>query len=432
MGVFFTIPLYLQLVLGLDALQTGVKMLPTSVAMFVAAAVGSRLATRYSVRGVTRAGLATTALACLALLATIQPDLGELGFAVAMGILGVGMGLIASQLGLVVQSSVDASGRGEAGGLQYTGQQLGSSLGVALIGALVLSGLAGDASCPRSRRTRASAPRSRPRSSTAVRVGGDFVASAAVESAATAAGIDAATTAAIVDDYEQAQLRALKAGLLAAALIALASLAFTRDLPHETPVPEGAPPEAWQPDAARRRTTVTGRVSRRPAPRPWPILSWVPGYQRGWLPLDVVAGLTVCAILVPEGMAYAELAGMPPETAFYAAPIALLAYAVLGSSRQLVVAVSSAIAIMSAATITGLAPAGSVEYAALTAALAILAGLVSMAAGALKLGRIAQFFSESVLIGFVFGLALLITIKQIPKLLGIEAPGTARSSSSAT
>jgi high affinity sulfate transporter 1 len=122
-------------------------------------------------------------------------------------------------------------------------------------------------------------------------------------------------------------------------------------------------------------------------------------------------------------MAYAELAGMPPETAFYAAPIALLAYAVLGSSRQLVVAVSSAIAIMSAATISGLAAAGSAEYAALTAALAMLAGLLSIAAGFLKLGRIAQFFSESVLIGFVFGLALLISIKQIPKLLGIEAHG---------
>jgi len=168
---------------------------------------------------------------------------------------------------------------------------------------------------------------------------------------------------------------------------------------------------------------MTHRPSRPSKERGWPILAWLPGYQRSWLPLDVIAGLTVCAILVPEGMAYAQLAGMPPETAFYAAPIALLAYAVLGSSRQLVVAVSSAIAIMSAATISGLAPAGSVEYAALTAALAILAGLVSMAAGLLKLGRIAQFFSESVLTGFVFGLALLITIKQIPKLLGIEAEG---------
>jgi MFS superfamily sulfate permease-like transporter len=78
---------------------------------------------------------------------------------------------------------------------------------------------------------------------------------------------------------------------------------------------------------------------------------------------------------------------------------------------------------MSAATISLLAPAGSADYIALTAALALLAGLVSMTAGLLRLGRIAQFFSESVLVGFVFGLALLITIKQIPKLLGIEAHG---------
>src|SRR5512135_3807045 len=118
--------------------------------------------------------------------------------------------------------------------------------------------------------------------------------------------------------------------------------------------------------------------------RDWPIVAWVPGYQASWLRLDLVAGLTVCSILVPEGMAYAQLAGVPPEFAFYAAPIALLAYAILGSSRQLVVAVSSAIAIMSAATISNLAGAGTPEYAALTAALAILAGLVSIAAGALK------------------------------------------------
>jgi hypothetical protein len=77
-------------------------------------------------------------LAILILIATIDPELKDTGFAVSMGILGVGMGLIASQLGNVVQSSVDTSGRGEAGGLQYTGEQLGSSLGVALIGAIVL------------------------------------------------------------------------------------------------------------------------------------------------------------------------------------------------------------------------------------------------------------------------------------------------------
>ena len=72
-----------------------------------------------------------------------------------------------------------------------------------------------------------------------------------------------------------------------------------------------------------------------------PILGWLPKYDRGWLRLDLIAGLTVVALLVPEGMAYAELAGMPPETAFYAAIPALLLYAVFGTSRQLVVATSS-------------------------------------------------------------------------------------------
>ena len=124
-----------------------------------------------------------------------------------------------------------------------------------------------------------------------------------------------------------------------------------------------------------------------------PILNWLPGYERAWLRGDILAGLTVLALLIPEGMAYAEIAGMPPQTAFYAAPIGLLLYAIFGTSRQLVVAVSAAIATMSAAAIGPLAAAGSPEYAALTAGLAILAGLIALFAGLLKLGRIASFFS---------------------------------------
>lgn len=163
-----------------------------------------------------------------------------------------------------------------------------------------------------------------------------------------------------------------------------------------------------------------------PAVRPgWmsrvlPIVGWLPTYQRSWLRTDVIAGLTVTAILIPEGMAYAQLAGVGPEAAFYAAPIGLVLYAVFGSSRQLVVAVSSAVAITSAATVVLLAPQGSSDYVALTAALALLAGIVSVVAGICRLGRIAQFFSTSVLLGFVFALALVITMKQIPKILGID------------
>jgi SulP family sulfate permease len=151
-----------------------------------------------------------------------------------------------------------------------------------------------------------------------------------------------------------------------------------------------------------------------------PILGWLPSYQRVWLRGDIIAGVTVLALLIPEGMAYAQIAGMPPQTAFYAAPIGLLLYAIFGTSRQLVVAVSAAIATMSAAAIAPLAAAGSPEYAVLTAGLAILAGLISILAGLFKLGRIASFFSESVLAGFVTGLALTIAIKQVPKLFGIE------------
>ena len=231
MGIFFVLPLYLQLVLGLDALQTGIKMLPVSITMFITAAMGSRLSLRYPVRTITRAGLTITGLAALALLATVKPDLGEVGFAFAMAILGIGMGLIASQLGNVVQSSVDASGRGEAGGLQYTGQQLGSSLGVALIGAIVLAGLTSTFVAKIESDPRIAAEVSA-QVGVAVESGVDFVPSSEIEAAVSQAGLDEATTQAIVDDYEEAQLRSLKLGLLAAAFIAFASLAFTRDLPH--------------------------------------------------------------------------------------------------------------------------------------------------------------------------------------------------------
>jgi MFS superfamily sulfate permease-like transporter len=152
-----------------------------------------------------------------------------------------------------------------------------------------------------------------------------------------------------------------------------------------------------------------------------PILTWLPTYQRAWLRRDFIAGLTILALLIPEGMAYAELAGLPPQTAFYAAPIGLLLYAVFGTSRQLMVAVSAAIATMSAATVAPLAAAGSPEYAAFSAALALLAGIISVAAGLFKLGRIASFFSESVLVGFITGLAMTVAIKQVPKLFGFEA-----------
>ena len=234
MGIFFVVPLYLQLVLGLDALDTGIRMLPVSITMLITSALGSRLSSRYSVRSIVRAGLATTAAGVLVLLATVQPELKGAAFGTAMAILGVGMGLLASQLGNVVQSSVDASGRGEAGGLQFTGQQLGSSLGVALIGALVIASLTGvfvskvesDERITNAISTQVAV---------AVESGVDFVATDQVEAAAARAGVGEEATRALVDSYQDAQILSLKLGLLAAAFLAVASLAFTRHLPHEIP-----------------------------------------------------------------------------------------------------------------------------------------------------------------------------------------------------
>lgn len=234
MGIFFVVPLYLQVVLGMNALDTGIKMLPVSVAMFIASIVGSRLSGRYTVRGIVRTGLVLGGGAALLLMSTVNYQLDESSFAWAMGLLGVGMGLLASQLGNVVQSSVDASGRAEAGGLQYTGQQLGSSLGVALIGALVLTGLTGAFLSNVSADERISAEVSS-QVGVAAGTGIDFVPVDEVRAAVKEAGVDDATAEAIVDDYAQAQIQSLKTGLLVAALLAFLSLPFTRDLPHSRP-----------------------------------------------------------------------------------------------------------------------------------------------------------------------------------------------------
>ncbi|MEX0767520.1 MAG: MFS transporter [Microthrixaceae bacterium] len=232
MGVFFVIPLYLQLVIGMNALETGILMLPVSVTMLAASAAGSKLSSRFSVRSIVRAGLTITMFAALMLLISIQPDLANFGFASSMAVLGIGMGLMVSQLGNVVQSSVDVSGRGEAGGLQYTGQQLGSSLGVALIGAIVLAGLTGVFVAKVEDDERISSEVAA-QVSVAVESGVDFVDSEQIAQAVEQAGLDEATSTAIVDSYESAQLQALKTGLLVAALLALLSLAFTRELPHK-------------------------------------------------------------------------------------------------------------------------------------------------------------------------------------------------------
>jgi EmrB/QacA subfamily drug resistance transporter len=234
MGVFFAIPLYLQLVQGLDALETGIQMLPVSVTMLITALGGSALAARFPTRAIVRAGLVTVLLGILGLLMNIDPELNSISFGVALGIMGIGMGLMASQLGNVVQSSVGAEERSEAGGLQYTAQQLGSALGVALIGSIVLTGLLTNFVNTVNEDERISAE-AQEQVGVATSEGVSFVASDDVAQAAVEAGLDDDTTAAIVEDYEDAQLLALKAGLLATAAIVALSFLGTANLPAGKP-----------------------------------------------------------------------------------------------------------------------------------------------------------------------------------------------------
>lgn len=230
MGIFFTIPLFLQIVQGLNALDTGVRMLPTSVGLFVTALAGSALASRFPARTLVRAGLIVTFLAILMLLGTIEPELDNGPFLAAMGVLGVGMGLIVSQLGNVVQSSVGDSDRSEAGGVQNTAQQLGSSLGTALLGAIVLSGLI-SAFTSNVESDPAISKQVRDLVRVELSAGGSFVPSDQVRASAVAAGLDPGAVEALVENYEDAQLTALKTAFLFAAFLVVVSFWFTRRLP---------------------------------------------------------------------------------------------------------------------------------------------------------------------------------------------------------
>jgi MFS superfamily sulfate permease-like transporter len=154
-----------------------------------------------------------------------------------------------------------------------------------------------------------------------------------------------------------------------------------------------------------------------------PIIEWLPAYNKAWFRPDLIAALTVWALLVPEAMAYAALAGLPAEAGLYAAPLALLGYAIFGTSRQLVVGPSSTVAIMSAAVVATVAVGAAQEkIIALSAALAIIVGVLFIISGLLKLGFMADFMSRPVLSGLVVGIAITIAMGQLDDLVGYSVP----------
>jgi high affinity sulfate transporter 1 len=150
-------------------------------------------------------------------------------------------------------------------------------------------------------------------------------------------------------------------------------------------------------------------------------LTWLRSYHRAWLRSDVVAGLTAAAVVVPQAMAYAAIAGLPLVTGLYTALVPLVVYAVMGTSRPLSVTTTSTIAILTAGALHPLAPGASDEaLMSATATLAVLVGGILLAASVLRLGVVASFISEPVLVGFKAGVGLTIVLDQIPKLLGIH------------
>ncbi len=151
-----------------------------------------------------------------------------------------------------------------------------------------------------------------------------------------------------------------------------------------------------------------------------PVFTWATRYDRSWLRGDLVGGLTVWAVLVPEALAYATIAGVSPVVGLYAAPGALIFYAAFGSSRHLVTGPMAATAALSAAAVGDLAAGGSDAFVQLTITLALVVGILALVAGLLKLGFLASFISEPVMKGFIIGLALTIMVGQLPKLFGVE------------
>ena len=154
--------------------------------------------------------------------------------------------------------------------------------------------------------------------------------------------------------------------------------------------------------------------------RVFPILGWLPSYEPGWLRPDVIAGLTLWGILVPEAIAYAAMAGAPPEAGLYTLLGSLVVYAILGTTRQAASAPTSGSSIMMAAVVAPFLVTDPKELAELLVLLVLVVGIILLLCGLMRLGFVTAFISHSVMTGFIFGLAIHIAVNQAPKLFGLH------------
>ncbi len=161
----------------------------------------------------------------------------------------------------------------------------------------------------------------------------------------------------------------------------------------------------------------------RGSPRAWPVLQGILPIERSRVPAEVLAGLTLAALGIPAVLGYAKIAGMPLVTGLYTMLLPMAAFAVLGSSRHLVVAADSATAAILAAALTGLAAAGSERYVRLAGLAALLTGGMLLAARLARLSFLANFLSRTVLVGFLTGVGIQVAAGQLPDMLGVTAAG---------
>lgn len=229
MGIFFVLPLYLQTIIGYNALETGLRMLPLSLSLFVCALLGASLTTRFSPKRIVEVGLLSMLSGGILLIAFTEPNLRSIGFSVALALVGAGNGLLVSQLGNVIMSSVSSERSSEAGGLQGTAQNLGASLGTALVGSMLIASLVSNFQ----QAVLANPALSEISDDLVVLAeeNANFVTTDQLRVGAEASGLSSAQVDALVADYAGAQIVALKAAFAVVVLFALIALWYVRRLP---------------------------------------------------------------------------------------------------------------------------------------------------------------------------------------------------------
>jgi MFS family permease len=231
-SIFFIIPIYLQMVLGYDALETGKKIFPLSVGLVLFSAVGSKLINRYSPKQIVRSGQSLLIFGTVALTGAINPELKGFLFGSALFIVGAGIGLIVSQIGNVTISAVDESKSSEVGGLQGTFQNFGAALGTAVIGSVLISSLTSGFITNISNNPNISSTTTSQVEEQTV-AGIQIATEDQVKNYAIEAGLSESEAVALSEEYITSQIDSLKSTMFFLAVIALMTLAFSRNIPDK-------------------------------------------------------------------------------------------------------------------------------------------------------------------------------------------------------